>query len=144
MLALYRIGDVGIVSSLHDGMNLVAKEYVSSRSDNGGMLVLSQFTGASRELTDAVLINPYDRNQFSDGIYTALTLAEEDRQGRMMRMREIIQHNNIFRWAGKIISDLLKFKFKDDEIKYKMSDPAESFRLSYPADHSKNQRAKDS
>ncbi|OGX36160.1 MAG: hypothetical protein A3C36_04175 [Omnitrophica WOR_2 bacterium RIFCSPHIGHO2_02_FULL_52_10] len=144
VLALYRIGDVGIVSSLHDGMNLVAKEYVSSRSDNGGMLVLSQFTGASRELTDAVLINPYDRNQFSDGIYTALTLAEEDRQGRMMRMREIIQHNNIFRWAGKIISDLLKFKFKDDEIKYKMSDPAESFRLSYPADHSKNQRAKDS
>jgi len=113
LLALYRISEAGIVSSLHDGMNLVAKEYVASRTDGKGMLVLSQFTGAARELTDAVLINPFDKEQFSDGLYMALSLAEEERNKRMTKMREILQNNNIYRWAGKIISELLKFEFAE-------------------------------
>lgn len=113
LLAFYDIGDVCIVSSLHDGMNLVAKEFVSSRYDNHGMLVLSQFTGASRELTDAVLVNPYDRDQFSDAIYSALSMPEEERARRMTKMRQAVQQNNIFRWAGKILSELLKFEFKE-------------------------------
>ncbi len=113
LLALYRISEVGIVSSLHDGMNLVAKEYVSSRNDEQGVLVLSQFTGAARELTDAILINPYDQEGFAEGIYQALTLSEEERKKRMIRMREVIATQNIFRWAGKIISDLLRFEFKE-------------------------------
>jgi trehalose 6-phosphate synthase len=94
-------------------MNLVAKEFVSSRIDNKGALVLSQFTGASRELTDAILINPYDRENISDGIYAALNLPEDEEQKRMIKMREIVQNNNIFRWACKIISELLKFEFKE-------------------------------
>jgi len=113
LLAFYRIGDICIVSSLHDGMNLVAKEFVSSRSDEKGMLVLSQFTGAARELTDAILVNPYDREQFSDGIFNALNLSEEERLKRMAKMRSAIQQSNIFRWAGKILSELLKFEFKE-------------------------------
>lgn len=113
LLALYRISDLGIVSSLHDGMNLVAKEYVASRTDKQGMLVLSQFTGASRELTDAVQINPYDREQFSEALYTAFTLSSDERQKRMVKMAEIIKTNNIYRWAGKIISELLKFEFTE-------------------------------
>jgi trehalose 6-phosphate synthase len=112
-VALYCLADVCIVCSLHDGMNLVAKEFVSSRSDETGMLVLSRFTGASRELTDAVLINPYDRDQTSDGIYEALTMSDEERKKRMSKMRQIVQQNNVFRWAGKIISELLKFEFKE-------------------------------
>ncbi|MFH1442134.1 MAG: trehalose-6-phosphate synthase [Candidatus Omnitrophota bacterium] len=113
LLSFYRLADICIISSLHDGMNLVAKEFVSSRSDGKGMLVLSQFTGASRELTDAILINPYDREEFSEGIYTAITLPEEERAKRMIKMRHIIQQNNIFRWAGKILSELLKFEFNE-------------------------------
>ncbi|MEW6101383.1 MAG: trehalose-6-phosphate synthase [Candidatus Omnitrophota bacterium] len=113
LLACYRLGDVCIVSSLHDGMNLVAKEFLSSRSDEKGMLVLSEFTGASRELTDAVLINPYDREEFSEGIFNALMMPEEEITKRVKKMREVIQNNNIFRWAGKIISELLKFEFKE-------------------------------
>ncbi len=113
LLAFYRIGDVCIVSSLHDGMNLVAKEFLSSRSDEEGSLVLSQFTGAARELTDAVLINPYDREQFSEGIFKAISFSKEETQKRMSKMRKIIEQNNIFRWAGKILSELLKFEFEE-------------------------------
>ncbi len=113
LTALYRLSDVGIVSSLHDGMNLVAKEYIASCSDAKGMLILSQFTGAARELLDAILINPYDRMQFSEGLYQALMMPEEERAKRMGKMREQIMVNNIYRWAGRIISELLKFEFKE-------------------------------
>lgn len=113
LTALYRLSDVGIVSSLHDGMNLVAKEYIASCTDTKGMLVLSQFTGAARELLDAILINPYDGMQFSEGLYQALMMHEEERSKRMGKMGEQIKANNIYRWAGKIISELLKFEFKE-------------------------------
>ncbi|HAJ57078.1 MAG TPA: trehalose-6-phosphate synthase [Candidatus Omnitrophica bacterium] len=113
LLALNRLCDVAVVSSLHDGMNLVAKEFVSSRVDNQGVLVLSEFTGASRELTDAILINPFDRDQVAEGLFTALELSAEDAQKRMVKMRNIVELNNIFRWAGKAISELLKFEFKE-------------------------------
>lgn len=113
LLAFYHLGNICIVSSLHDGMNLVAKEFLSSRTDEMGMLVLSQFTGASRELTDAILVNPYDREQFSEAILNALNLSEEELKKRVAKMRQVIQENNIFRWAGKIISELLKFEFKE-------------------------------
>ncbi len=111
--AVYRLGDVCIVSSLHDGMNLVAKEFISNRSDGDGVLVLSQFTGAARELGDVLLINPYDREGFSEGIFQALTMPKRERKKRMKTMRQIVQQNNIYRWAGRILSDLLKFEFKE-------------------------------
>lgn len=113
ILALYRAADACIVSSLHDGMNLVAKEFVAARSDLSGVLMLSQFTGASRELTDAVIINPYDSESFADAIAQALTMTSEEQEKRMRKMRDIVQQNNIFRWAGKILSQLLKFEFQE-------------------------------
>ncbi len=113
LLALYRMSDVGLVTSLHDGMNLVAKEYVAAQGDGRGMLVLSQFTGASRELTDAVLVNPYDREELGEALYAALMMPEEERKKRMGKMAESLKINNIFRWAGKIISELLKFEFTE-------------------------------
>ena len=114
LLALYRAAEVCIVSSLHDGMNLVAKEFVCARGeDGGGMLVLSRFAGSARELSEAVLINPYDREQFSDGIYQALTMPEEERLRRMGKMRQVVRDNNIFRWAGKFLSGLLKIEFRE-------------------------------
>ncbi|HLD56263.1 MAG TPA: trehalose-6-phosphate synthase [Candidatus Omnitrophota bacterium] len=113
ILALYRAANVCVVSSLHDGMNLVAKEFAASRSDLNGVLILSQFTGSARELTDALIINPYDPESFADAIAQALTMPVEEQEKRMRKMREIIQQNNIYRWAGKVLSQLLKFEFQE-------------------------------
>jgi len=113
--ALYRMAQVCIVSALHDGMNLVAKEYVSAHCDEDGVLVLSQFAGSARELTEAMLINPYYGEQFCDSIYQALTMPEEERRKRMVKMRQTIIENNIYHWAGKFISGLLKIEFKEHE-----------------------------
>jgi len=106
LLAFNRLANFCIVSSLHDGMNLVAKEFVSSRIDEDGVLILSRFTGAARELTEAVLINPYATDDFADAIKTAIEMPPEQRKARMKRLRQIVAENNIYRWAGDIISQL--------------------------------------
>ena len=84
---LYRDAAGCVVSSLHDGMNLVAKEFVAARGDGRGVLVLSKFTGAARELTDAVLVNPFDVAELADGLYAALTMSADEQERRMRRMR---------------------------------------------------------
>ncbi|MDD3983295.1 MAG: trehalose-6-phosphate synthase, partial [Candidatus Omnitrophica bacterium] len=106
----YEIADLCVVSSLHDGMNLVAKEYVSSKADGEGVLVLSCFTGAARELTDAVLVNPYSIEEFADAIKLAVEMPVEERLRRMNNMRKVVAENNIYRWAGSIIGDLAAMK----------------------------------
>jgi alpha,alpha-trehalose-phosphate synthase [UDP-forming] len=113
LLALRRMANFCIVSSLHDGMNLVAKEYVASRFDEDGVLILSRFTGAARELTDAVQVNPYATDHFAEAIKQALEMAPEERQRRMRRMREVVQENNIYKWAADLISELVKFEVGD-------------------------------
>ena len=102
--ALYRLATACVVSSLHDGMNLVAKEFVAARSDLRGALVLSRFTGAARELTDALLINPYDVDGFADALAQALTMPEEEQERRMQRLRRHVEDQNIYRWAGQLLS----------------------------------------
>jgi alpha,alpha-trehalose-phosphate synthase [UDP-forming] len=111
LMALRRMANFFVVSSLHDGMNLVAKEFVASRSDEDGVLILSPFTGAARELTDALLVNPYATDHFAETIKTALEMPEAERQKRMRKMREVVRENNIYKWAADIISDLVKFEF---------------------------------
>lgn len=113
LLSFYQLGDVCVISSLHDGMNLVAKEFVSSRTEETGALVLSQFTGASRELSEAIMVNPFDRDQFAGALFTALNLSKEEQARRIVKMRQDIQHNNIFRWAGRVLSELLKLEFTE-------------------------------
>ncbi|MDD4931755.1 MAG: trehalose-6-phosphate synthase [Candidatus Colwellbacteria bacterium] len=111
MMALRRMADYCVVSSLHDGMNLVAKEYVASRFDEDGVLILSPFTGASRELTDALLVNPYATDHFAEAIKDALEMPEEERRKRMKKMREVVRENNVYKWAADIITELVKFEF---------------------------------
>jgi alpha,alpha-trehalose-phosphate synthase [UDP-forming] len=111
LLALRRMADFCMISALHDGMNLVAKEFVASRFDEDGVLILSPFTGSSRELTDALLVNPYATGLFADAIKSALEMPREERRKRMKRMRNIVKENNIYKWAGDIISEFLKFEF---------------------------------
>ena len=106
----YMLADVCIVSSLHDGMNLVAKEYVAAKKDLTGSLILSQFTGAARELSDAIQINPYSIEEFADCIKLAIEMPLEEKKKRMENMRKIISENNVYRWAGNIITELTALK----------------------------------
>ncbi len=106
----FKLADLCIVSSLHDGMNLVAKEYIASKPNLNGALILSRFTGASRELTDAISINPYSIEDFADAIKEAIELPEEEKRRRMENMRRIISENNIYRWAGDIVTELTGLK----------------------------------
>jgi trehalose 6-phosphate synthase len=112
----YRAADVCLVTSLHDGMNLVAKEFIAARDDEQGVLILSRFTGAARELNDALIVNPYDTEQMAEAIRIALELPAEERQARMARMRGVVQEHNIFRWAGNLIADLSNVRFAPQKI----------------------------
>jgi alpha,alpha-trehalose-phosphate synthase [UDP-forming] len=104
----YRHADFCMVTSLHDGMNLVAKEYVAAQDDDDGVLILSRFTGASHELRDAVLVNPYDVEDMADAIHRAVTMDAEDRRSRMSRMRAHVREHNIFGWAGLLLAELAR------------------------------------
>jgi trehalose-6-phosphate synthase/HAMP domain-containing protein len=102
----YRTADFCLVTSLHDGMNLVSKEFVASRDDLHGVLILSCFAGASHELAEALIVNPYDTEQMADSIRQALEMRPEERRMRMQRMRSIVREHNVYRWAGKLIEEL--------------------------------------
>jgi trehalose 6-phosphate synthase len=106
----YALADVCIVSPLHDGMNLVAKEYVAAKTDLRGVLILSRFAGAAKELTQALLINPYSTEEFADSIKLAAEMSAEEKCSRMRDMRNNIKTNNVYRWAGNIITEWTSLK----------------------------------
>ena len=95
-----------MVTSLHDGMNLVAKEFVASRNNHTGVLILSRFTGAAQELAGAIIVNPYDIEEMADSIKTAIEMQEEEQRLRMDQMRQIILQNNIYFWAASLIKNM--------------------------------------
>jgi len=106
----YRAASLCMVTSLHDGMNLVAKEFVASRDDNRGVLILSTFAGAALELTDALLVNPYDVQQLAEAILRALNMPEDQEAERMLRMRHNVREHNVYRWAANLLSDLTEIR----------------------------------
>lgn len=106
LVALYRLADFCIVSSLHDGMNLVAKEFVAARDDEDGVLVLSGLAGAAQELRDALIINPYDVDSFAETLLRALDMPIAERRARMRAMRQIVAGRNVFSWASDILEGL--------------------------------------
>jgi len=111
----YRAADVCLVTSLHDGMNLVAKEFVASRTDEDGALVLSRFTGACRELRDALVVNPYDTDEMAEGIHRALEMDLKERHARMRRMRQTVKEQNIYRWAANLIAELCEVRLESTD-----------------------------
>jgi trehalose 6-phosphate synthase len=113
ILPYYQAADLCMVTSLHDGMNLVAKEFVAAREDEQGALILSRFTGASRELRDAIIVNPYDIEQLSDAIRMALEMDATERHRRMQRMRRNVKEHNVYRWAGNLITDLSEIRIDE-------------------------------
>ncbi|MGE4169440.1 MAG: trehalose-6-phosphate synthase [Candidatus Margulisiibacteriota bacterium] len=106
----FRGSDVCVVSSLHDGMNLVAKEFVAARDDNQGVLILSQFAGASRELPQALIVNPYNIDQCAAALKVSLDMSENEQRDRMRTMRGLIQEFNVYRWAGKMLIDAARIR----------------------------------
>jgi trehalose-6-phosphate synthase len=106
----YRAASACLVTSLHDGMNLVAKEFVAARDDDRGVLILSTFAGAALELTDALLVNPYDVQQLASAIQRALEMPADEESARMQRMRASVREHNVYRWAANLISDLTEIR----------------------------------
>lgn len=106
----YRAAQVCMVTSLHDGMNLVAKEFIAARDDERGVLVLSQFTGAARELHEALIVNPYHIEQSAEALYRALTMPEIEQRERMRSMRLLVKDFNIYRWAGRMLLDASRLR----------------------------------
>jgi trehalose 6-phosphate synthase/phosphatase len=110
VFTLLRACDFCLVNSLHDGMNLVAKEFVASREDEDGVLILSTFAGASRELVEAILINPYAIDDTAEAIRIALAMPRAERQERMQLMRLTVKENNVYRWAGRMLVDASRIR----------------------------------
>ena len=110
----YQAAALCLVTSLHDGMNLVAKEYLAARRDCDGVLILSRFTGSAHELRDALLVNPYDIQQVSETIRAGLEMSRAERRIRMERMRLHVKENNVYRWASNILTDLCAVRLEDE------------------------------
>jgi len=109
----FRASEVCMVTSLHDGMNLVAKEYLAARDDEGGALVLSQFTGAARELHEALIINPYHIEQGAEALYRGLTMPVSEQRERMRAMRDRVRRFNVYRWAGHMLLDAARLRKRE-------------------------------
>jgi trehalose 6-phosphate synthase len=109
----YRAADLCYVSSLHDGMNLVAKEFVAARDDEQGVLILSQFTGAARDLTESLIVNPYDLKRAGDALAAALRMPADEQRERMRSMRRLVSEFNVYRWAGRMLVDAAELRRKD-------------------------------
>jgi len=112
----YQAADICIVTSLHDGMNLVAKEYLAARQDCDGVLVLSRFAGAAQELRDALLVNPYDVQQVTEAIRTGLEMSHGERRLRMERMRLQVKEHNVYRWASNVLTDVCAVRIEDEVL----------------------------
>jgi trehalose-6-phosphate synthase len=110
VFALYRAADFCVVNSLHDGMNLVAKEFVAARDDEEGVLILSTLAGASRELVEALLVNPFDIGETADAIRAALEMPRDERRQRMKLMRRTVKENNVYCWAGRMLMDVARMR----------------------------------
>lgn len=112
----YRVANVCLVTSLHDGMNLVAKEYLAARDDEDGVLVLSKFTGAAVELRDALIVNPYDIDGVAEAIHRGLEMGRQERRVRMQRMRRQVREHNVYRWAASVLGDLRELRIENLEL----------------------------
>jgi trehalose-6-phosphate synthase len=110
---LYRAADVCVVTSLHDGMNLVCKEFVAARDDEQGVLLLSRFAGAAAELNEALIVNPYHVEDCADALYKAITMPAAEQRERMANLRMTVRDHNVFRWAGRMLTDAARWRLRE-------------------------------
>jgi trehalose-6-phosphate synthase len=109
---LYRAADACLVTSLHDGMNLVCKEFVAARDDERGVLVLSRFAGAAREMPEALIVNPYHVEETADALHQALNMPPAEQRERMASLRSTVREFNVYRWAGRMLSDAARLRLR--------------------------------
>jgi trehalose 6-phosphate synthase len=121
---IFRAADLCVVSSLHDGMNLVAKEFVAARDDEKGVLILSSFAGASRELSEALIVNPYDTHAMSETIERALRMPDAEQRMRMQAMRDLVRARNVHRWAGQMLLDAAQLRRRSKILRAAALQPA--------------------
>ncbi|HET9025859.1 MAG TPA: trehalose-6-phosphate synthase, partial [Burkholderiaceae bacterium] len=109
----FRAASICYVGSLHDGMNLVAKEYVAARDDERGVLVLSQFAGAARELHEALIVNPYHIEEVAEAMHRALAMPAEEQRERMLSLRQLVREFNVYRWAGRMLMEAARLRQRE-------------------------------
>ncbi len=129
LAALYRLAEVGLVTPMRDGMNLVAKEFVASKSDERGVLILSERAGAARELSDALLINPTDTSQLAEALHDALVMPEAEQMRRMRSMRTLVRQYNVFAWTDLFMNRLAYSKSQQDSLDTEMLSPEVTTQL---------------
>lgn len=112
LIELYRAANVCVVTSLHDGMNLVCKEFVAARDDEQGVLILSRFAGAAREMTEALIVNPYHVEETADALHSAATMSSAEQRERMTSLRTSVAEFNVFRWAGRMLADAGRWRLR--------------------------------
>ena len=112
LIELYRAADMCLVTSLHDGMNLVCKEFIAARDDDQGVLILSRFAGAVRELPEALIVNPYHVEETADAIYRAVTMPPAQQRERMVSLRSTVREYNVYRWAGRMLTDAARWRLR--------------------------------
>lgn len=117
LMSFYTVADVALITPMRDGMNLVAKEFIASRKDKRGVLILSEFAGAASELKNAILVNPNDMQALKNGIIKALSVSEEEKQKKMETMREVVRQNDIHKWIGSFMDDLKRSGNRNDHFK---------------------------
>lgn len=122
MMALYRSADIALITPLRDGMNLVAKEYVASRMDQQGVLILSELTGAASELSEAIIVNPFDRSEVANAINQALTMPAKEQQERMELMQRRLRDYDVTRWMNDFLDQLQSMKKEQDKLRVKVLD----------------------
>jgi trehalose 6-phosphate synthase len=120
----FRASDLSVVSSLHDGMNLVAKEFIAARDDEQGVLILSQFAGASRELPEALVVNPYDADQCAAALHVALTMPPDEQRARIRLMRALVRDFNVYRWAGRMLMDAAMMRQRNRLFRFRAPEDA--------------------
>lgn len=113
VMTFYRAADFCMVTSLHDGMNLVAKEFVAARDDEQGVLILSQFTGASKELSAALIVNPYDVHRSAEAVALAISMSADEQRTRMRALRAVVEESNVYSWAGRMLMDAAKLRWHE-------------------------------
>jgi trehalose 6-phosphate synthase len=126
---LYRAANVCVVTSLHDGMNLVSKEFVAARDDMQGVLVLSRFAGAARELAEALIVNPYHVEETADALQRAATMPPAEQRARMASLRTTVREFNVYRWAGRMLTDAGRWRLRarvEARVRRFQEEPADS------------------
>ena len=112
-MELLRAANVCVVTSLHDGMNLVCKEFVAARDDDLGVLILSRFAGAAREMSEALIVNPYHVEETADALSRAATMPAAEQRERMASLRSTVREYNVFRWAGRMLTDAGRWRLRE-------------------------------